>query len=321
MAKKQKKSQPELVALQSLAIEYVPVDFLQPNEYNPNRQSEHEFELLKRSIAEDGFTQPVICLPDGRIVDGEHRWRAMKALGKTEIPVVKVDMTEAQRRVATIRHNMARGSHDVELTAQVFKDLEQLGVMDWAKDAMQLTDIEVERMLKDMTPLDEYGQGDTYNNTWEYSKIGHDYEGGDAVNSDAAMNAAGLPKDLKERDREMQRRGMSSADAQVVKRNFTFTKPQEEEVRKATGDRPAEVILAMVQAHTVGKEMVNRGEWTTLTFVVPTMTLLQIEQELERLTRLAPNQKANLAPELQRGLALEYMAALSSQTPDESIQA
>lgn len=320
MAKKKAK-QPELVALQSLAIEYVDINFLKPNEYNPNKQSPHEFELLKRSISEDGFTQPVICLPDGRIVDGEHRWRAMKALGKTEIPVVKVDMTEAQRRVATIRHNMARGSHDVELTAQVFKDLEQLGVMDWAKDAMQLTDIEVERMLKDMTPLDEYGQGEDYSNTWEYSQIGHAYEGGDGVSSEAAMSAAGLPKDLKERDREMQRRGMSSQDAQMVKRNFTFTKPQEEEVRKATGDKPAEVILAMSQAHTKGKEIVNRGEWTPLTFVVPTATLLAIEQELERLTRLAPNQKPGIAPELQRGLALEYMAVLSAQTPDESIQA
>lgn len=319
MAKKTAKMTP--VQLQELQIEYVSVDWLKPNEYNPNRQSEHEFDLLKRSIQEDGFTQPVLCLPDGRIVDGEHRWRAMKALGKETIPVVKVDMSEAQRRVSTIRHNLARGSHDVELTATVFKDLEQLGAMDWAKDALQLSDIEVERMLKDMTPIDEYGQNDAYSSTWEYSRVGHEYEGGDAANSDAAMTAAGLPKDLKERDREMQRRGMAAADTQIVKRNFTFTKPEEEAVRKATGDRPAEVILAMAQAHTRGKAIVNRGEWTSLTFVVPTATLLQIEQELERLTRLAPNQKPDLAPELQRGLALEYMSILSAQTPDESIQA
>jgi hypothetical protein len=42
--------------LERLVIEYVPINSIKPNRYNPNRQSEHEFELLKKSMDEDGIT-------------------------------------------------------------------------------------------------------------------------------------------------------------------------------------------------------------------------------------------------------------------------
>ena len=64
-----------------LEIEYVALTDIQPNDYNPNRQSDHDFELLQRSITEDGFTQPVIAhRATKQIVDGEHRWRAAHSL-------------------------------------------------------------------------------------------------------------------------------------------------------------------------------------------------------------------------------------------------
>jgi ParB-like chromosome segregation protein Spo0J len=74
-------------ALPTLKVEYVPIDSVFPNEYNPDRQSEHDFELLCRSVEENGFTTPIVR--DGRkIADGEHRWRAAHVLGYQEIPVV-----------------------------------------------------------------------------------------------------------------------------------------------------------------------------------------------------------------------------------------
>src|SRR5690606_944115 len=83
--------------LETLSIEYVDVDSVSPNTYNPNRQSEHDFELLVKAMTEDGITQPIIVQRSTRqIVDGEHRWRAAKHLGYTQIPVVFVDMTEEQ---------------------------------------------------------------------------------------------------------------------------------------------------------------------------------------------------------------------------------
>ena len=42
---------------------------LKPNNYNPNRVASNEMELLKISIQEDGWTQPIVINPDMTIVD------------------------------------------------------------------------------------------------------------------------------------------------------------------------------------------------------------------------------------------------------------
>ena len=151
--------------LERLVIEYAPIESLKPNSYNPNRQSDHESELLQRSMEDDGFTQPIIALRDTReIVDGYHRWKMAKQLGYEEIPVAFVDMTAERARVSTLRHNRARGSEDMQLTAQVMKDLEQLGARDWAQESLMMDDTEMDRLLLDIdTPEalagEEFGDG------------------------------------------------------------------------------------------------------------------------------------------------------------------
>lgn len=162
MAKKGKKadekpSSHDAVALETLRIDYLPIDAIKPNDYNPNRQSEHDFELLCKSIDEDGMTQPVVVLKaTNTIVDGEHRWRACKALGHKEVPVVLVDMGDAQARVATLRHNRARGSEDVELAAAVLRDLVRLGASEWAKDSLNLDEVEIKNFLQAMDTQDGF---------------------------------------------------------------------------------------------------------------------------------------------------------------------
>jgi ParB-like chromosome segregation protein Spo0J len=169
--KGRKAVQKKAKALQRLEVTYVPLGSVHPNTYNPNRQSEHDFELLLRSMEEDGFTQPLVCLPDGTIVDGEHRWRAAQQLGLAEIPVVKVDMTPEQMRIATLRHNRARGSEDLDLSAQVLKDLQTLGALDWAQDSLLLSDAEMNRMLEEV-PAPEALAAEEYSPAWEPDRLG-----------------------------------------------------------------------------------------------------------------------------------------------------
>lgn len=153
--------------LETLNIEYIDPATITPNEYNPNRQSEHEFELLCKSMSEDGFTQPIIVHRETRqVVDGEHRWRASQALGYAQIPVVFVDMTPEQMRIATLRHNRARGSEDIELSAQVLRDLRELGALDWAQDSLMLDDVEMHKLLDDV-PAPEALAGEEYGEAWE----------------------------------------------------------------------------------------------------------------------------------------------------------
>ena len=157
MAKKKHEKVEATVNLERLDIEYVGIDDIQPNDWNPNRQSDHEFELLCRSIEEDGFTQPAIIQGDSMvIIDGEHRWRACKALGYDQMPVVKVNMTPEQMRIATLRHNRARGSENIQLAADVLRDLQSLGALDHAQDSLLLDNIEMNVML-DSIPTHELG--------------------------------------------------------------------------------------------------------------------------------------------------------------------
>ena len=132
-AKAKGKKQVEKLAsqLERLVVEYVPIGSIAPNEYNPNRQSEHEYKMLLDSMRDNGFTQPIIVQRTSmQIVDGEHRWRAARELGYTEIAVVFVDMSPEQMRIATLSHNRARGQEDVELTAELLRDLEKMGALD-----------------------------------------------------------------------------------------------------------------------------------------------------------------------------------------------
>jgi ParB/RepB/Spo0J family partition protein len=156
------------ITLQQLQVEYVSPSELKPNDYNPNRQTEDEFQMLKASMREDGFTQPILCMQNGTIVDGEHRWRAAQELGYEEVPVVRVSMTEAQRRIATMRHNRARGQDDTAAVAELMLDLEKLGALDWAQEALLLSDEEVRRLVAmSDTVAEDLSRGHEFSQAWE----------------------------------------------------------------------------------------------------------------------------------------------------------
>lgn len=119
-------------------IEWVDPATLQANNYNPNKVAGPEMKLLKRSIMEDGWTQPIVAMPTGEIVDGFHRWTLgstdddIRAMSNNLVPVVRIAPDPAQQRMATIRHNRARGSHHVLKMADIVAELRELGVDDEA---------------------------------------------------------------------------------------------------------------------------------------------------------------------------------------------
>ena len=163
-------------ALEILKIEYVPLDFLRPNSYNPNRQAPQDFELLLRSMREDGFTQPIIVQrATNEIVDGEHRWRAAGELGMVEVPIVYVDMNSEQMKISTLRHNRARGSEDYEAAQQVIRDLRELGALDMAQESLMIDDKELALLLNDASVADALA-GEEFSQAWE-PRGGHAEQG------------------------------------------------------------------------------------------------------------------------------------------------
>lgn len=123
-----------------------PVDFVKwvknplvhANDYNPNSVAPPEMELLRHSIAEDGYTQPIVSMPDAdglyEVVDGFHRHRVGKECQDIQsrvhgyLPVVQIRASQfdkTNRMAATIRHNRARGEHKVESMAEIVIELKR----------------------------------------------------------------------------------------------------------------------------------------------------------------------------------------------------
>lgn len=110
-------------------VRWVHRDELRSNDYNPNKVAPPEMKLLKISILEDGWTQPIVANGDNVIVDGFHRWtvsadKEVYDLTGGMVPVVYIEPPdESSRRMATIRHNRARGTHGVLPMADIIESM------------------------------------------------------------------------------------------------------------------------------------------------------------------------------------------------------
>ena len=232
------------VVLARLVVEYVSVEAIKANDYNPNRQSQHDFELLLRSIEDDGFTQPVVVhRATMTIVDGEHRWRACKALGYSEVPVVLVDMTPEQMRIATLRHNRARGSEDARLAAEVLRDLVGLGAVDWAQDALMMDDVEVRRLVEDMRVEDVSGIMDQASDVLGPKGVGLsvlDMGGGMDLGADQQRAKEAVLQSAK----KVEERQMASGDSDYSLLLF-FSGEEATVVKAALGEHSAHALLEM----------------------------------------------------------------------------
>ena len=142
----------------------VPFEKIVPNTYNPNNVAPPEMRLLYDSIKEDGYTMPIVCYHVKSndkyvIVDGFHRWRVMRDYPdiyereKGMMPVSIIDKPLSGRMASTIRHNRARGTHDVDLMSNIIKELYELGRSDaWISKHLGMDRDEILR-LRQITGL------------------------------------------------------------------------------------------------------------------------------------------------------------------------
>lgn len=155
----------------------VPIEKIEPNTYNPNAVAPPEFQLLYNSIKEDGYTMPIVCYYNSNtdtyiIVDGFHRYRIMldypdiyeRENGR--LPVTVIDKPLDQRMASTIRHNRARGSHNVDLMSNIVKELHELGRSDtWISKHLGMEKDEILR-LKQITGLTSLFKDAQFGSAW-----------------------------------------------------------------------------------------------------------------------------------------------------------
>ncbi len=154
-------------------VEWVDPATLRSNAYNPNKVFRPEMELLKLSIMEDGWTQPVVARPDGEIVDGFHRWSLamndsdIRAISGGLVPVVRTSpASPADARASTVRHNRARGQHGILRMGEIVRDMQAQGMSDdevCRKLGMELEELE---RLADERPSPARAGKDSFGRGW-----------------------------------------------------------------------------------------------------------------------------------------------------------
>lgn len=123
-------------------VEWIPIEKVHANDYNPNSVATPEMKLLYISVKKDGYTQPCVCIYDEAkdryvIVDGFHRYSIMKRYkdiyasceGKLPCVVLK-GKTMNDLMASTVRHNRARGKHSVNGMSNIVMEMLMNGASD-----------------------------------------------------------------------------------------------------------------------------------------------------------------------------------------------
>lgn len=161
----------------SQTLKWVNRNLLKPNDYNPNKVSKQNLELLTQSFYTNGWTLPIVIRPDYTIIDGFHRWTVTgpdwkyvpdkekdrrtlyeRLGGKVLIVIVKHE-DHSGDIYGTVTHNRARGTHLLEPMKKIVKELldsgksideisKQLGMR--PEEVFRLSDFSREDFLKMM---------------------------------------------------------------------------------------------------------------------------------------------------------------------------
>jgi len=108
------------------AIETWPIDRLKPYAQNAKTHGDDQVAKIAASMAEFGWTVPVLVAEDGEVIAGHGRILAATQLGLTEAPVIVLGhLTEAQRRAYRIADNKLTemGGWDEALLSAELQDL------------------------------------------------------------------------------------------------------------------------------------------------------------------------------------------------------
>lgn len=173
-----------------------PVDFVKwvnsnniiANDYNPNKVAPPEMELLEISIMNDGYTQPIVTFPnDGiiEVVDGFHRNRVGKESAivrhriKGYLPIVAIrkEQSDKNDRIAsTIRHNRARGKHQIDAMSEIVIELKN---RNWKNEriARELgMDADEVLRLMQITGLQELFKDEDFSKSWNVEDVQEDFD-------------------------------------------------------------------------------------------------------------------------------------------------
>lgn len=158
-------------------VRWVKSEYIKSNEYNPNKVATPEMNLLYISIKEDGYTQPIVAYhkndEEYEIVDGFHRNKVAKEFNDIKerlhgyIPLTIINKDLNERMGSTIRHNRARGSHQIKPMSEIVLDLSNEGWGD--NEICEKLGMEMDEVLrlKQITGLKKAFSNHEFSKSWE----------------------------------------------------------------------------------------------------------------------------------------------------------
>lgn len=170
-------------------VKWIKCDNVIANDYNPNKVAPPEMQLLEISIMNDGYTQPVVTFPKDKsiveVVDGFHRTRVSKeskivrqrVYGFTPTVIIRKEQSDKNDRIAsTIRHNRARGKHQIDAMSEIILELKN---RNWKNERIArelgMDEDEILRLCQ-ITGLQDIFKDDDFSKSWESSDIITNYE-------------------------------------------------------------------------------------------------------------------------------------------------
>jgi ParB-like chromosome segregation protein Spo0J len=148
------------------------------NTYNPNHVSPDKMELLRQSVLDNGFAFPCVVIWDSEaeqfvIVDGFHRFTVTGPdwLDLEYVPVAVLDHNAAQRLAATWQFNKARGSHEVDLDADLIRALIEQGMSDEEITVHLGIDLDTVHRYKQITGIAALFANSVYSLSWHMREV------------------------------------------------------------------------------------------------------------------------------------------------------
>ena len=184
-------------------VRAVPIEKVKANDYNPNAVAPPEMALLETSIWEDGYTQPIVTYYDKDndlyiVVDGFHRYLTIKNSKRIYerergmLPIVVIDKELGDRMASTIRHNRARGTHNIELMSTIVAELVEMGKGDrWICQHIGMSVDELLR-LKQITGVAALFANRDFSDSWEADEEQLVFEDDDECSDVASLSEVGM---------------------------------------------------------------------------------------------------------------------------------
>ena len=127
----------------NLEVTEVPLGDVDPNPWNPNKQTDRQFAAEVESICDHGFVMPIIVRANGKrwqIIDGEHRWRALSQIVEEKksgagniadltdrgvIPSIVLNVDDAYAKKLTVILNETRGRADFGSLSELLVSIQE----------------------------------------------------------------------------------------------------------------------------------------------------------------------------------------------------